>query len=81
MAYRSLRDFIAILEAKGELVRVAEPVSTVLEMTEICTRLLATGGPAVLFEKPIRVDGAGFAHPLPRQPVRHGEARGHGRHP
>ena len=57
MAYRSLRDFIAKLEAEGELVRVAEPVSTVLEMTEICTRLLATGGPAVLFEKPIRADG------------------------
>ncbi|HRD46963.1 MAG TPA: UbiD family decarboxylase, partial [Caulobacter sp.] len=46
MAYRSLRDFIAKLEADGELVRVTEPVSTVLEMTEICTRLLATGGPA-----------------------------------
>jgi 4-hydroxy-3-polyprenylbenzoate decarboxylase len=57
MAYRSLRDFIAKLEAAGELVRVAEPVSTVLEMTEICTRLLATGGPAVLFENPIRADG------------------------
>ena len=57
MAYLSLRDFIAKLEAEGELVRVAEPVSTVLEMTEICTRLLATGGPAVLFEKPIRADG------------------------
>jgi 4-hydroxy-3-polyprenylbenzoate decarboxylase len=57
MAYRSLRDFIAKLEAAGELVRVAEPVSTVLEMTEICTRLLAEGGPAVLFEQPIRADG------------------------
>ena len=34
MAYRSLRDFIAKLEAAGELVRVKEPVSTVLEMTE-----------------------------------------------
>ena len=57
MAYRSLRDFIAALEAQGELVRVSEPVSTVLEMTEICTRLLAAGGPAVLFERPIRADG------------------------
>lgn len=35
MTYRSLRDFIAKLEAEGELVRVREPVSTVLEMTEI----------------------------------------------
>ena len=52
MSYRSLRDFIAKLEAEGELVRVREPVSTVLEMTEIQTRLIAEGGPAVLFEKP-----------------------------
>ena len=57
MAYRSLRDFIAELEAAGELVRVTEPVSTVLEMTEIQTRLLAEGGPAVLFENVIRADG------------------------
>jgi 4-hydroxy-3-polyprenylbenzoate decarboxylase len=57
MAYRSLREFIAALESKGELVRVTEPVSSVLEITEICTRLLATGGPAVLFEHVIRADG------------------------
>ncbi len=57
MAYRSLREFMAVLEAAGELVRVSEPVSTVLEMTEIQTRLLAEGGPAVLFEKPVRADG------------------------
>ena len=50
MAYKSLRDFMAQLEASGELVRVFEPVSTVLEMTEIQTRLLRNGGPAVLFE-------------------------------
>src|ERR1700759_5527043 len=57
MPYRSLRDFIAKLEAEGELVRVREPVSTVLEMTEIQTRLLAEGGPAVIFEKPVKGDG------------------------
>src|SRR5690242_21860077 len=57
MTYRSLRDFVARLEAEGELVRVREPVSTVLEMTEIQTRLIAEGGPAVLFEKPIKADG------------------------
>jgi 4-hydroxy-3-polyprenylbenzoate decarboxylase len=48
---------MAKLEAAGELVRVAEPVSTVLEITEIQRRLLSSGGPAVLFEKPIRADG------------------------
>jgi len=57
MAYRSLRDFIATLEKAGELVRVSEPVSTELEMTEICTRLLATGGPAVLFDNVLKADG------------------------
>jgi 4-hydroxy-3-polyprenylbenzoate decarboxylase len=57
MPYRSLRDFLTRLERDGALVRVKEPVSTVLEMTEIQARLIADGGPAVLFEKPIRADG------------------------
>nr|MEA2799217.1 4-hydroxy-3-polyprenylbenzoate decarboxylase [Phenylobacterium sp.] len=57
MAYRSMREFMGKLEAAGELVRVSEPVSTVLEMTEIHRRLLAQGGPAVLFENVIRADG------------------------
>lgn len=50
MTYSSLRDFIDELEKQGELVRVKTPVSTFLEMTEIQTRLMAEGGPAVLFE-------------------------------
>jgi 4-hydroxy-3-polyprenylbenzoate decarboxylase len=57
MSYRSLREFIAKLEAAGELVRVREPVSTVLEMTEIGTRLVTQGGPAVLFEHAVKADG------------------------
>ena len=63
MAYRSLREFIARLEATGELVRVTEPVSSVLEMTEIQRRLLATSGPAVLFENVVRADGERSAMP------------------
>lgn len=55
MAFSDLRAFIAHLEARGRLVRVREPVSPVLEMTEIQTRLLAEKGPAVLFE---RVEGS-----------------------
>ncbi len=58
MSYRSLRDFLVRLEAEGELVRVVHPVSTVLEMTEIQTRLLAEQGPAVLFENPVMPDGS-----------------------
>ncbi|MDB5427766.1 MAG: ubiD, partial [Phenylobacterium sp.] len=57
MAYRSMREFMGKLEAAGELVRVSEPISTVLQMTEIHRRLLAQGGPAVLFENVIRADG------------------------
>src|SRR5690606_25022864 len=54
---KSLREFIDKLERQGELVRVKEPVSTHLEMTEIQTRLLAEKGPAVLFENVIMPDG------------------------
>jgi len=50
MTYSSLRDFIDALEKTGQLVRVSEPVSTELEMTEIGTRLIREKGPAVLFE-------------------------------
>lgn len=57
MAYQSLRDFIALLEEKGRLVRVTEPVSTELEMTEIQTRVIAEGGPAILFENVINERG------------------------
>jgi 4-hydroxy-3-polyprenylbenzoate decarboxylase len=57
MSYKSLRDFIERLERDGELVRVSEPVSTFLEMTEIQTRLLKQGGPAVLFENPVNERG------------------------
>jgi 4-hydroxy-3-polyprenylbenzoate decarboxylase len=56
MTYSSLRDFIADLEKDGLLKRVKTPVSTNLEMTEIGTRLIASGGPAVLFENVVGSD-------------------------
>ena len=52
MAYRDLRDFIAQLEARGELKRIGASVDPKLEMTEMCDRVLKTGGPALLFEQP-----------------------------
>ncbi|UCH48597.1 MAG: 4-hydroxy-3-polyprenylbenzoate decarboxylase [Betaproteobacteria bacterium] len=52
MKYRDLREFIAALEKQGELRRVRAPVSPVLEMTEICDRVLRQGGPAILFDQP-----------------------------
>ena len=64
MAYANLREFIARLEAGGRLARVRTPVSTALEMTEIQTRLLAEGGPAVLFEAPVGPNGRRYAMPV-----------------
>ncbi|SMF54433.1 4-hydroxy-3-polyprenylbenzoate decarboxylase [Pseudogulbenkiania subflava] len=63
MKYVDLRDFIAQLEREGELKRVRVPVSTHLEMTEIGDRVLKAGGPALLFEQPVR-DGHGFDYPV-----------------
>jgi 4-hydroxy-3-polyprenylbenzoate decarboxylase len=50
--YKDLRDFIAMLEQRGELVRVTTEVDPCLEMTEIADRTLKQGGPALLFENP-----------------------------
>ncbi|MBX3629051.1 MAG: 4-hydroxy-3-polyprenylbenzoate decarboxylase [Nitrosomonas sp.] len=52
MKYKDLRDFIAQLEAIGELKRIPVEVDPRLEMTEICDRILKAEGPAILFEKP-----------------------------
>lgn len=53
MKYRDLREFLAELEKLGELRHVGFPVSPVLEMTEICDRVLKQGGPAILFDNPV----------------------------
>ena len=52
------------LERVDALVRVTEPVSTQLEMTEIQTRLLAEGGPAVLFENVTDENGEKSSMPV-----------------
>ncbi|WP_394808734.1 4-hydroxy-3-polyprenylbenzoate decarboxylase [Nitrosomonas sp.] len=52
MQYKDLRDFIAQLEAMGELKRIQTEIDPALEMTEICDRILKAQGPAVLFEHP-----------------------------
>jgi 4-hydroxy-3-polyprenylbenzoate decarboxylase len=50
--YSDLRGFLAQLESKGELKRIAVEVSPRLEMTEVSDRVLRAGGPALLFERP-----------------------------
>jgi 4-hydroxy-3-polyprenylbenzoate decarboxylase len=52
MKYSDLREFIAFLEQRGELVRIAQEVDPNLEMTEISDRTLRAKGPALLFENP-----------------------------
>jgi len=52
VSYLDLRGFLAQLEAGGDLKRITVEVDPVLEMTEICDRVLKAGGPALLFEKP-----------------------------
>ena len=56
---KDLRDWIALLEREGELVRVAAEVDPDLEVTEIVGRTIRAGGPALLFEHP-----KGARHPL-----------------
>ncbi|WP_036187975.1 4-hydroxy-3-polyprenylbenzoate decarboxylase [Marinobacterium lacunae] len=50
--YKDLRDFIKMLEARGELKRIKVEVDPYLEMTEISDRTLRAKGPALLFENP-----------------------------
>ncbi len=59
MRYDSLKEFIARLDAEGELVRVREKVSPILEIAEIADRVskLPEGGRALLFEN---VEGSRF---------------------
>ncbi len=53
-----LRDWIALLEREGELVRVSAEVDPYLEITEIVDRIVKAGGPALLFERPKGSDHA-----------------------
>ncbi len=59
MKYNDLRDFIRYLERTNDLRRVRAEVSPKYEMTEVCDRVLRSGGPALLFENP-----AGFSTPV-----------------
>ncbi len=52
MKYKDLRDFIALLEDRGQLKRISQSIDPYLEMTEIADRTLRAKGPALLFENP-----------------------------
>lgn len=52
MKYSDLRDFIAQLETRDLLKRIAFPVSPYLEMTVVSDKVLRAQGPALLFTHP-----------------------------
>src|SRR5688572_14934522 len=52
MAYASLEEFVRHLERIGELKRISYPADPHLEITEITDRVVKSGGPALLFERP-----------------------------
>lgn len=62
--YANLEDFAALLESRGRLKRISQPVSLVHEITEIHRRVLLEEGPALLFEKPVDARGNTLAIPL-----------------
>ncbi|KUO57930.1 MAG: 3-octaprenyl-4-hydroxybenzoate carboxy-lyase [Alphaproteobacteria bacterium BRH_c36] len=62
--FSTLGDFLAALETSNQLMRISEPVSTVLEVTELHRRVIARHGPALVIEKPIKADGVPSEIPL-----------------
>ncbi|MBX3173449.1 MAG: menaquinone biosynthesis decarboxylase [Gemmatimonadaceae bacterium] len=66
MTLDTLQQFIAAIEARGELRRITQPVNVHLEMCEITDRVMKMpgGGPALLFEKPVLRDGSISQYPV-----------------
>src|SRR3989338_3207998 len=62
--YKSLSQFVEFLEERRQLVRIKESVSANLEITEITDRVTKSGGPALLFENVIKIDGKKSGFPL-----------------
>ena len=66
MAFDTLNEFVEALDRAGELVRIKEPVSVDLEMCEIADRTMKMpgGGPALLFERPVLMNGTPSKYPV-----------------
>ena len=67
--HRDLRSLVDHLRRTGEIAVVQAEVDTHLEIAEIHRRVIAAGGPALLFERPIRSvagpDGPPRAYDIP----------------
>jgi 4-hydroxy-3-polyprenylbenzoate decarboxylase len=65
MAFSDLRDFISLLESKGQLKRISAEVDPYLEIGEITDRVSKAVGPALLFENPVnRATGERYSMPV-----------------
>ncbi|MCY4359336.1 MAG: UbiD family decarboxylase, partial [Cyanobacteria bacterium MAG APA_bin_95] len=50
---QDLRQFLALLEARGQLRRITAAVDPELELAAVADRVLAMGGPGLVFENVI----------------------------
>ena len=65
MAIKDLREFIALIESKGQLARVPAAVDPELEIGEVTDRVSKQVGPGLLFENPIdRETGKRYSMPV-----------------
>jgi 4-hydroxy-3-polyprenylbenzoate decarboxylase len=66
MALDTVSDFIAAIDAIGELARIREPVRVELELCAIADRVMKQpgGGKALLFEHPVLADGTRSPYPV-----------------
>jgi len=65
MALRDLREYIELLESRGQLARITAEVDPVLEIGEITDRVSKAGGPGLVFESPVdRASGRRYDMPV-----------------
>jgi len=65
MPVKDLREFMALLEKKGQLRRVSAELDPVLEIGEVTDRVGKAGGPGLLFEHPVdRETGRHYSIPV-----------------
>ncbi|KAF0207240.1 MAG: menaquinone biosynthesis decarboxylase [Actinomycetota bacterium] len=65
MAIKDLREFMALLESRGQLSRVSAELDPVLEIGEVTDRVSKKHGPGLVFEKPVdRETGRSYTMPV-----------------
>lgn len=65
MAFTDIREFIALIEARGQLRRVKVPLDPRLEIGEVADRVSKRHGPALIIEEPIeRASGRRYGMPV-----------------